>query len=46
MPANLLAVAVERYHIPIIEAKRMGVSLFTMESPMGERQISPMVWMK
>ena len=44
MPANLLAVAVDRYQIPIIkEAKRSGLNLFTIESPIGDKAISPIV---
>ena len=37
----------DMYHTPIIsEAKRMGVSLLTMDRPMGDKASSPNVWMK
>ena len=43
IPANLLAVAMDKYQIPISnEAKRMGASLLTIERPIGESISSPM----
>ena len=46
-PASLLAVAIDKYHTPISsDAKRAGESLFTIDSPIGDRVSSPVVWMK
>jgi len=43
MPANLLAVAIDKYHIPISkEANRTGASLLTIDKPIGDNINSPM----
>lgn len=43
-PANLLAVAIDKYQTPISrDANRAGDSLFTMDKPIGESVSSPVV---
>src|SRR5450755_1587895 len=47
VPASLFAAAFERNHTPIMsDANRAGETFVTYESPIGERQSSPIVWKK
>lgn len=44
VPANLLAAAFARNHVPISnDDKRTGASLLTILNPIGDKQSSPIV---